>query len=102
MTMNPKETIAFPVRLVGNRLSDEQVGTLLERGFTSFENVAYETEIAELRARCERLIFKSAGAKEGAFFDFVGDAPFATTRLTQLLVPSNSIPSCAVWITTSD
>jgi hypothetical protein len=92
MTTNAEANIAFPVRLVGDRLSDEQVGTLLERGFTSFENVAYETEIAELRARCERLIFKSAGAKEGAFFDFVGDAPLATTGLTQLLMPSNFDP----------
>ena len=72
MKMNPKETIAFPVRLVSSRLSDEQVGTLLERGFTSFENVAYETEIAELRAVVETLhgcsaTFREAVEASGSF-----------------------------------
>ncbi|MBN3804183.1 phytanoyl-CoA dioxygenase family protein [Paraburkholderia sp. Ac-20336] len=82
----------LPDRLTQNSLLTDQIATLRERGFGSFENIASLEEIAELKGICERLIFAGAGAQEGALFDFIGDNPLASTALTQLSMPSNFNP----------
>jgi Phytanoyl-CoA dioxygenase (PhyH) len=90
--MDSRDKIAKPLRLVNNRLDDEHIATIFKQGFSSLENVAYATEVDEMRSVCSKLIFERTGAKEGAFFDFVGDAPLATNGLTQLLMPSDFDP----------
>ncbi|WP_082854920.1 phytanoyl-CoA dioxygenase family protein [Paraburkholderia phytofirmans] len=87
-----KTKITHPDRIKPNGLDTEQIAALKKRGFSSFENVAFPEEIAELRSICEQLIFAGTGAQEGALFDFVGENPLASTALTQLLTPSNFNP----------
>jgi hypothetical protein len=90
--MDSRQKIAKPVRLENNRLDEAHIATLFKQGFSSFENVASAAEVSEIRSICAKLIFERTGADEGAFFDFVGDAPLETKGLTQLLMPSDYDP----------
>jgi Phytanoyl-CoA dioxygenase (PhyH) len=90
--MDSRQKIAKPVRLENNRLDEAHIATLCKQGFSSFENVALAAEVSEIRSICAKLIFERTGEDEGAFFDFVGDAPLETKGLTQLLMPSDYDP----------
>lgn len=84
--------VAYPDQLHSEHLTHNQIEKLNSDGFLSFDNIASPGEIRELRTICERLIVRKAGAREGAYFDFVGENPSAPQGLTQLLMPSNFDP----------
>jgi ectoine hydroxylase-related dioxygenase (phytanoyl-CoA dioxygenase family) len=81
--------VASPDQLKRERLTPTQLEQLSTVGYLSFDNIASGDEIQAIRKICERLIIMKAGAREGAYFDFVGENPAAPTGLTQLLMPSN-------------
>jgi hypothetical protein len=82
----------IPTPLDAAGLSQALILFYRENGFLSLDGVARADEVAQIRRVGDALFRQRAGAREGAFFDFIGDVPMAEGALTQLINPSVYAP----------